>query len=30
MASPWERAKAGLSALPDSYRGAQPGGKGSM
>ena len=30
MASPWERAKAGLSALPDSYRGAQPGGKGTM
>jgi hypothetical protein len=30
MASPWERMKAGKSALPDSYRGAQPGGKGTM
>lgn len=30
MASPWERMKAGKSALPDSYRGAQPGGLGTM
>ena len=29
MASPWERMKAGKSALPDSYRGAQPGGLGN-
>lgn len=27
--TPTERVKAGLSALPDSYRGAQPGGLGS-
>ena len=28
--TPTERVQAGLSALPDSYRGAQPGGLGTM